>query len=103
MTNLQQAINSINFDDDGTVGGEYGLHNGFFNALVNIEGVSYYVQGCADNDSFDVSDCGHDDGICGDVNEPLAFKLADDLSIGYECVQEILAVAYINFTKNNKG
>jgi len=99
MTLLQQAIASINFDEDNKFGGEYGLHDGFFNALVTVDGVSYYFQGCADNDIFDATDCGHDSGICGDVNEPLAAKLAEyyenDISIGYECVQKILTEAYI--------
>jgi len=98
MTNLQQALNTINFDETNKVGGEYGLHDGFFNLLVAIDDVDYYVQGCADNDTFDANDCGHDDGICGDVNEVLALKLAEnhngDISLGYKEVQEILEKAY---------
>jgi len=99
MKLLQQAIRSINFDEDNKVGGEYGLHDGFFNILVMVDGARYYVQGCADNDVFNATDCGHDDGICGDVNESIASKLAedhdDDISNGYEDVKKILAEAYI--------
>jgi len=40
MTLLQQAIASINFDEDNKFGGEYGLHDGFFNARVTVDGVS---------------------------------------------------------------
>lgn len=101
MTKLQQALNSINFDENNKVGGEYGLHDGFFNLLVVIDDVDYYVQGCADNDLFDVDDCGHNDGVCGDVNEALAIKLSEDrdndLSEGYELVRFVLETAYDNY------
>lgn len=100
MKLLQQAINSINFDEDNNVGGEFGLHDGFFNILVMVDGISYYAQGCADNDFFDVTNCGHDDGICGDVNESLAAKLSEDhdadIRYGYDDVQKILEAAYIS-------
>jgi len=98
MNLLQKAIESINFDENNLVGGEFGLHDGFFNALVTVDSVSYYFQGCADNDIFDATDCGHDDGVCGDVNEPLAAKLAEDhdgdICEGYADVERILVEAY---------
>ena len=98
MNLLQKAIKSINFDEDCKVGGEYGLHDNFFNVLVSIDDVDYYVQGCADNNVFDANNCGHNDGICGDINELLAIKLgrdhSEDISAGYEDVQEILSVAF---------
>lgn len=98
MTLLQQAITSINFDEDNKIGGEYGLHDGFFNTLVKVDGVSYFVQGCADNEQFDACDCGHNEGVCGDINEHLANKLSEDhqgdVSCGYEDVQKILIEAY---------
>ena len=102
MDNLQQALNTINFDENGRVGGEYGQHDGFFNALVIIDGVDYHVQGCAENDSFDAFDCGHDDGSCGDANERLALKLAgvgDDICYGYVGVKTVLIVAYNEWSK----
>ena len=96
MSKLQQAIDTINFDEKNEVGGEYGLHDGFFNALVKIDGIVYHFQGCASDDLFNSSDCGHDDGICGDVNEKLAKKLAEDNELyeGYKHIQLLLEKAY---------
>ena len=102
MTKLQQALKNINFDESNKIGGEYGLHGGFFNAITNIDGVDYHFQGCADNDEFDANDCGHDDGICGDVNEDLAVKLAEDfdgdISKGFDDVRELLDEAFRQWT-----
>jgi len=98
MNKLKQALSSINFDETGKVGGEYGLHDGFFNAIVVADGADYYVQGCAEGDVFNAWDCGHNDGMCGDVNEPLARKLAEDfdgdIGEGYSAVQTVLITAY---------
>jgi len=98
MNKLQQALNTINFDESNKLGGEYGLHDGFFNAVAVIDGVDYYFQGCADDNDFDANDCGHDDGMCGDVNDPLATKLAEDfegdISEGFDAVRVLLIEAF---------
>lgn len=83
---------NINFDGDGF--GEYGVHDGFFNAVVTIDGTDYDFQCCTDeNDSINWDDCGYNDGICGDVNE----KLAD--LVGWDGVLAILIKAYEEYTK----
>jgi hypothetical protein len=98
MSAITQAMRTINFDEENKVGGEYGLHDGFFNALVFIDGDHYHVQGCADNNIFKPEDCGHDDGICGEVNERLASKIAQefdgDIVNGFSGVQDILREAF---------
>lgn len=101
MTKLQQAIENINLDEECRVGGEYGVHDGFFNALTVIDGVDYYFQGCVNDSGFDANDCGHDWGICEEVNEPLARKLAEDcdndISQGFDAVKTILSEAFERF------
>lgn len=90
---LTKAIDNISFDGPG----EYGLHDNFFNAVTEIDGVEYDFQGCADDNNFDPDDCGHDDGICGDANDRLAKKLMtgdDDLHDGYCKVQILLKKAW---------
>ncbi|NLP01041.1 MAG: hypothetical protein GX089_00960 [Fibrobacter sp.] len=82
----------IKFTDDGI--GEYGLHDGFFNAIAIVEGKEYNFQCCCtENDTINFSDCGYNDGICGDVNESLA-----DL-VGWDGVLAILKKAYEEYTK----
>ena len=101
LNKLEQALSTIYFDANSKIGGEYGLHDGFFNALVTIDEVVYNVQGCTDTNSFDASDCGHDDGICGDCNELLATALSNDndSTAGYDSVQNVLSKAYEIYTQ----
>lgn len=81
----------IKFEDGGI--GEYGIHDGFFNALAVVDGKKYNFQCCAENGTINFSDCGYNDGICGDVNE----KLAE--SVGWEGVLELLQIAYKQYKK----
>ena len=56
--------------------GEYGVHDGFFNAIVTIDGIEYDFQCCVDeNDNIDWNDCGYDVGLCGNANQKLADKI----------------------------
>ena len=98
MDNFKQAIESINFDFAGKLAGQYGLHNGFFNFTVTIDGDLYNCQGCQTYGGFFAADCGHDEGICGDVNWPLAVKLGEhdgDKEGGYKLVRQLLDVAWL--------
>ena len=81
-------INDIKIEFDskdgcGTIG-EYGLHDNFFNALAVIGDKEYYFQCCASDLPIDQTDCGHDWGICAEVNQELADK------IGYDGILELL-------------
>lgn len=74
--------------------GDYGVHDGFFNAIAVIEGVEYDFQCCAESEGgIDFSDCGYDDGLCGDANKKLAGV------IGWENVLELLKEAYREYDK----
>lgn len=68
--------------------GEYGIHNGFFNVIVVVDGKEYDIQCCADNDVIDFDDCGFDWGISRDVN----YELAE--VIGWDNVLRLLKKAY---------
>lgn len=57
----------ISFDYDR---GEYGLHDGFFNAVILINNKPYFFQCCTETDDF--NDCGYDLGLCEKANQPLA-------------------------------
>ena len=91
---LKSSLYKINFDGDGF--GEYGVHDGFFNAVVRIDGIDYDFQCCTDeHDGINWNDCGYDDGLCGDANQRLADK------IGWDEVLDVLKVAYKQWLKNN--
>lgn len=93
MNRYEQAIANITFSP---AFGEFGLHDGFFNAATSIDGEVFYFQCCAEG-ALDARDCGHDWGISGDCNEPLARALAHedgDLSDGYEAVRQLLVKAW---------
>jgi len=98
-TKLAEAIKNISFDGWG----EYGVHDGFFNAKTSIDGIVYYFQCCCgDEEAPDFDDCGHNWGICGDLNKALASALIeddDDLSGGYNSVLVILEEAYKAYNK----
>lgn len=80
--------NIISFGGKGDLG-EYGIHDGFFNAIATIDGVKYNFQCCVNNDgSINFSDCGYNDGVCGDVNEKLS------VLVGWDGVLAILKKAY---------
>ena len=75
----REAIDSIIKIDDLEIVfdfdcGDYGHHDGFFNAVVVIDNNPLHFQCCAVNEQtgIDFSDCGYDDGICGDCNQDLA-------------------------------
>jgi len=91
--NFKQACENINFDLDCAQGGEYGLHDGFFNFLTKVEGKVFYVQACASDEFLDINDCGHDEGICADINEDLAEILSDDIAEGFRLIKELIATA----------
>ena len=81
----------ISFDENDGYG-EYGVHDGFFNAIVTIDNVEYDFQCCVDeNDKINWSDCGYNDGICGDCNKKLADK------IGWDNVLNALKQAYSEY------
>lgn len=78
----------ISFDGAG----EYGVHDGFFNAIVIIDNTEYDFQCCVDdNDEINWNDCGYNDGICGDCNHKLADK------IGWDGVLKALKQAYSDY------
>jgi len=79
----------ISFDDG--LQSEFGIHDGFFNALVIIDKKDYYFQCCTTNDKVDFNDCGHTEGLCMDQNEELAEIVNIDSS---DTVLELLKVAY---------
>ncbi len=82
---INDYLNKIEIKFNGL--GEYGIHDGFFNAIAVIDGIDYDFQCCADDD-INFNDCGFDDGLCRDANEQLAEK------IGWESVLELLERAY---------
>ena len=86
---------TIKFTDDGI--GEYGVHDGFFNAIAIIDGKEYNFQCCTENDGTipNFADSGYNDGICGDVNE----KLAEVVS--WDGVLELLQIAHKEWFDNN--
>lgn len=85
----------IDFNYDA---GEYGSHDGFFNAVVEIGvGHPYHFQCCTDDDgNVDLNDCGYMTGQCGDCNE----KLAD--IVGWDGVLYILERAYAQYEENDR-
>lgn len=69
--------------------GLYGIHDGFFNAVVILDNRPYYFQCCTDeNGRVDIDNCGHDEGQCADTNQELAYI------IGWNGVLHILSKAY---------
>ena len=90
---------NIKFEDPEDRCAEFGLHDGFFNALVLIDSKKYYLQCCAEDleDLDDLAASGYDDGICGDVNSELAEL------IGWSGVLCCLEQAIAQFAKDNKN
>ena len=99
-----KQIEILNLTDVLTEIGEYGVHNGFFNTLVMIDGKEFYIQCCMDEaeiynkednsfdfTNFDFTESGYDEGVCGDVNEELANI------VGWSNIPEILEFAAKNF------
>jgi hypothetical protein len=69
--------------------GEYGIREGFFNFIVEIDGIEYDVQCCANNDdTIDFNDCGYDWGLCADINVEIFGVL------GHESTLELIKQAY---------
>ncbi|MEA3454150.1 MAG: YopX family protein [Candidatus Caldatribacteriota bacterium] len=64
----------IEFDGPG----EYGIHDGFFNAIVNINGEKFELQCCTDGDTIDSDDCGYDWGMSECVNDALFEKIGKE-------------------------
>ena len=59
--------------------GDYGVHDGFFNAIATINNLEYPVQCCTTaDDTIDFDDCGYNWGMCADTNEALAKIIGDD-------------------------
>ncbi len=75
----------ITFDGPG----EYGIHDGFFNAIVKIRNEEYAIQCCTEDDgSINWNDKGFDWGISGDTNDELA------QIVGWDGVDTLLKRAY---------
>jgi len=91
MTNL----NDIEVKFASPEGGEYGIHDGFFNGIAILaDGREHHFQCCAEPDlTIDFNDCGYDWGICGDANKELAEK------IGWENMLPLLEKAYKLYLK----
>jgi len=69
--------------------GDYGLRNDFFNFRAVIDGVDHECQCCADGvGGVDFRDCGHDDGMTSEVNDPLAQR------VGWDGVLELIEYAH---------
>lgn len=91
MNKINLNLNDIEIKFDGM--GDYGIHDGFFNAIAVIDGEEYDFQCCSDGDeSVDFNDCGHDWGLSGEANEKIAKK------IGEENVLYLLKKAYEEYT-----
>jgi hypothetical protein len=87
-TNINIQNVEVKFDGAG----EYGVHDGFFNAIAVIDGVEYDFQCCAEQDgTVDLNDCGYDWGICADANEKIAEK------IGWENLLDLIERAYSEY------
>ena len=72
--------------------GLYGSHDGFFNAVVLIDGKAYHFQCCTDETGkVDFDDCGYTDGQCGDCNGELAEV------VGWGGVHSLLERAYSEY------
>ena len=70
VVSLDDELAEITFDYDN---GDYGIHDGFFNAVILIDENHYYFQCCVDDEGeVDLDDCGYNWGICEEVNSPLA-------------------------------
>lgn len=55
-------------------GGQYGVHDGFFNAIVSIDDKKMHIQCCCENDkkpAWDKDNAGITWGISGDVNKEI--------------------------------
>ena len=83
MFNLDDV--EIKFDGMG----DYGFHDGFFNAIAVIDGNEFDFQCCSNNNETvdDFNDCGYNEGICGDVNETIASV------VGWDGVLHLLETA----------
>ncbi|MDI4654575.1 MULTISPECIES: hypothetical protein [Pseudoalteromonas] len=69
--------------------GDYGSHDGFFNAVVLMGDEAYHFQCCTDeNGEVDFDDCGYMEGLCGDCNDKLAAV------VGWDGVFSLLKRAY---------
>jgi len=76
--------------------GEYGIHDGFFNAVAIIDDQEFDFQCCANDGEINFEDCGYDWGLCGDLNAALA-----DV-VGYDVVLELLKKAYKEYKQGKK-
>lgn len=75
--------------------GEYGIHDGFFNAIAVINGKEYDFQCCADeNQTVDFDDCGYDWGLCEEANSQIAEV------IGWPELLELLKRAYKEYNES---
>jgi hypothetical protein len=77
-----------------TGAGEYGIHDGFFNAIAVIDGEEYDFQCCAnEEETVDFNNCGYDWGLCEESNEKLANK------IGWENMLPLIERAYSEYNE----
>lgn len=88
MSKINLSEIEIAFDGPG----EYGLHDGFFNAIAIIDGKEYDFQCCAESDPIDFNDCGFDWGLSRDANNDIAKK------VGWDNVLVLLEKAYSQYS-----
>ena len=72
--------------------GNYGIHNGFFNAIAVIDNEEYDLQCCTEKDgTIDFNDCGFNEGMSEMANEKAIEKFGEEKTL------KIIKKAYTSY------